>query len=105
MRTSLFVRFLAAAAATSVVPLVVLAAAPSHRGRVPMQVRAASTAADVHVAPPPSTTASTAVPPVGTFDGVRYGPLSSEVLDLDLPERSVRTGAVPVIVYLQPATI
>jgi acetyl esterase/lipase len=102
MRTSLFARALAAVAATSVLPLAVIAVTPSHRSRVPVHVLAASAAiaAEAQASPPTPTTASVPAPPVGNFAGVPYGPAPSELLDLYLPERSTGTGPVPVIVYL-----
>src|SRR6516165_618865 len=98
MRTSLLARALTAAAVLSVVSLAV-AVTRSHTDRVPVRLRAASTAAEVRGFPPPL--ADTLRPePVGTFPGLRYGPGASELLDLYLPPRSARTGAVPVIVYV-----
>jgi acetyl esterase/lipase len=98
MRTNLFARALTAVAVLAVVALAVTVTR-SHTGRVPVEVRVPSIAVPTRVSPPPPATAATPEP-VGTFAGVRYGPLASELLDLYLPQRSARSGPVPVIVYV-----
>jgi acetyl esterase/lipase len=125
MRMSLFARALAAVMLPSAALLAIVVAPDG--GRVPPRQYAAATAAELRTSVPAidasrpepigtfaglrdrplaaelhtSAPAPASPPqPVGTFAGVRYGPLASELLDLYLPERSARTGAVPVIVYV-----
>jgi acetyl esterase/lipase len=98
MRTGLFARVLAAVTVLGVASLT-MTVTRSRTGRLPLQVRVPSIAVSTRVSTP--ALADPLRPePVGTFAGVRYGPLAPELLDLYLPHRPAGSGRVPVIVYL-----